>query len=228
MILLVILSKKMKYKAVVFDLDGTLVNSIKDIADAMNIVLDKRKYPTYDYETYKTFVGSGVRSLVVKALPDENPKDEEVAACLKDMMQVYSKICTDKTEPYEGILDLLHQLKAKNIKVSVLSNKEDTLTKKITAFLLPEFLSPVLGLKVEVDKKPNPKVALEICEEIQIKPEETIFIGDTDVDILVAKKAKMLPVGVSWGFRDKKGLIEAGAAHILEHPLDLMKILELV
>jgi len=217
----------MKYKAVIFDLDGTLVNSIKDIADAMNVVLEKRKYPTYNYETYKTFVGSGVRSLVEKALPDAKPKEVEVNECLTDMMQVYSEVCTNKTKPYIGVLELLQQLDAKNIKVSVLSNKEDTLTKKITAFLLPKFLSPVLGLKVEVEKKPNPKVALEICEEIQVKPEETIFVGDTDVDILVAKKAKMLPVGVSWGFRDKKGLIEAGAAHILEHPLDLIKILEL-
>ncbi|WP_218597850.1 HAD family hydrolase [Polaribacter sp. NJDZ03] len=217
----------MKYKAVIFDLDGTLVNSIKDIADAMNIVLKKREYPTYNYETYKTFVGSGVKSLVIKALPDAKPKTEEVEECLIDMMQVYSEVCTNKTKPYEGILELLEALKTKNIKVSVLSNKEDTLTKKISAFLLPDYLSPVLGLKVEVDKKPNPKVALEICEEIQVKPEETIFVGDTDVDILVAKNANMLPVGVSWGFRDKKGLIEGGATHILEHPLDLLKIIEL-
>ncbi|QVY64603.1 HAD family hydrolase [Polaribacter sp. Q13] len=218
----------MKYKAVIFDLDGTLVNSIKDIADAMNIVLKKRNYPTYNYETYKTFVGSGVRSLVVSALPEENPKNEEVEACLKDMMQVYSEVCTVKTKPYEGILELLEKLNAKNIKVSVLSNKEDTLTKKIAAFLLPEFLSPVLGLKVEVDKKPNPKVALEVCEEIGVKPEETIFIGDTDVDILVAKNANMLPVGVSWGFRDKESLVNAGAAQVLQHPLDLMKIIDFI
>ena len=216
----------MKYKAVIFDLDGTLVDSIKDIADAMNVVLEKRNYPTYNYETYKTFVGSGVRSLVVNAHPDVNPKNDEVEVCLNDMMQVYSEICTNKTKPYEGILELLKQLKAKNFKVSILSNKEDTLTKKIAEVLLPDFISPVLGLKVEVDKKPNPKVALEICNTLQVKPEETIFVGDTDVDILVAKNAKMLPVGVSWGFRDKKGLIAAGAAHILEHPLDLIKIIE--
>jgi phosphoglycolate phosphatase len=215
----------MKYKAVIFDLDGTLVNSIKDIADAMNIVLERRKYPTYDYETYKTFVGSGVKSLVVKALPDANPEKEEVAACLEDMMQVYSECCTNKTKAYDGVFDLLAQLNAENIKICVLSNKEDTLTKKIASFLFPEYISPVLGLKVEADKKPNPKVALQICELIKVKPEETIFVGDTDVDILVAKNANMLPVGVSWGFREKEGLIAAGAKHILEHPLDLMKII---
>lgn len=217
----------MKYKAVIFDLDGTLVNSIKDIADAMNIVLEKRNYPTYDYETYKTFVGSGVKSLVIKALPEANPSKEEVAACLNDMMQVYSDCCTNKTKAYDGVLELLTQLESKDIKVSILSNKEDTLTKKIASFILPEYINPVLGLKLEADKKPNPKVALGICEDLKVNPEETIFVGDTDVDILVAKNANMLPVGVSWGFRDKESLISAGATHILEHPLDLIKIMEL-
>ncbi|WP_299058873.1 HAD family hydrolase [uncultured Polaribacter sp.] len=215
----------MTYKAVIFDLDGTLVNSINDIADAMNVVLKKRNYPTYNYATYKTFVGSGVRSLVVKALPEANPTKEEVAACLLDMMQVYSECCTQKTKPYDGVLDLLSALKEKNIKIAVLSNKEDTLTKKISSFLLPEYIKPVLGLKQEEDKKPNPKVALQICESLQVKPEETIFVGDTDVDILVAKNANMLAVGVSWGFRDKEELVNAGSDYILNHPLDLMKIM---
>jgi len=216
----------MKYKAVIFDLDGTLVNSIKDIADAMNVVLEKRNYPIYDYKTYKTFVGSGVRSLVVKALPAENPKNEEVESCLNDMMQVYSKCCTKKTAPYDGVLDLLEKLKALNLQVCVLSNKEDTLTKKVASALLPDYLYPVLGLKEETLKKPNPTVALQICETINVKPEETIFVGDTDVDILVAKNAKILPVGVTWGFRDEKELIKAGATYILKHPLDLIKIVE--
>ncbi|WP_405610807.1 HAD family hydrolase [Polaribacter sp. Asnod1-A03] len=216
----------MKYKAVVFDLDGTLVNSIKDIADAMNVVLEKRNYPIYDYRTYKTFVGSGVRSLVVKALPSESPQKEEVEECLKEMMQVYRECCINKTVPYAGALELLEQLKAKNLQLCILSNKEDTLTKKVASVLLPDYLHPVLGLKEEALKKPNPKVALQICETLNVKPEETIFVGDTDVDILVAKNANMLPVGVTWGFRDEKELIKAGAVHMLKHPLDLIKIIE--
>lgn len=215
----------MNFKAVIFDLDGTLVDSIKDIADAMNIVLQKRNYPIFDYPTYKTFVGSGVKSLVIKALPETNPKPEEVNECLEDMMQVYGEICTNKTLPYNGVSELLNTLKTKNIKISILSNKEDSLTKKVSAKLLPTYITPVLGLKEEPLKKPNPKVVLEICETINVKPEETIYVGDTDVDILVAQNANMLPVGVSWGFRDKEELINVGAKHILEKPADLLNIL---
>ena len=217
----------MKFKAVIFDLDGTLVNSIKDIADAMNIVLQKRNYPTFNYPTYKTFVGSGVKSLVIKALPSSNPNEQEVEECLQDMIQVYSQNCTTKTLPYNGILELLDTLKEKNIKISILSNKEDSLTKKVSAKLLPNYITPVLGLKEEALKKPNPKVVLQICNTIQVKPEETIYVGDTDVDILVAKNANMLPVGVSWGFRDQEELIKAGAKHILNTPKDLINILEI-
>lgn len=215
----------MNFKAVIFDLDGTLVDSIKDIADAMNIVLQKRNYPIFDYPTYKTFVGSGVKSLVIKALPATNPKPEEVNECLEDMMQIYGEICTNKTLPYNGVSELLNTLKTKNIKISILSNKEDSLTKKVSAKLLPTYITPVLGLKEEPLKKPNPKVVLEICETINVKPEETIYVGDTDVDILVAQNANMLPVGVSWGFRDKEELINVGAKHILEKPADLLNIL---
>ena len=215
----------MTYKAIIFDLDGTLVNSIGDIADAMNTVLSNRNYPTYDYDTYKTFVGSGVKSLVIKALPDTAPKQSEIDECLQNMMEVYSKNCTNKTKPYDGILELLETLHAKNIKLSVLSNKEDSLTKKVTKALLPEYLNPVLGLKEEALKKPNPEVALQICKALNINPEDTIFVGDTNADIQTAKNANMKAVGVSWGFRHKNELLKNGAEFILEKPLDLLKLL---
>lgn len=215
----------MTYKAVIFDLDGTLVNSIKDIADAMNYVLKKRNYPTYDYDTYKTFVGSGVKSLVIKALPESNPNDIEVNACLEDMMQVYSEYCTNKTTTYPGILELLKELHAKNLKLAILSNKEHGLTVKVSKALLPDYLNPVLGLKVEALKKPNPEIALNICETLNVEPEEVIFVGDSEPDILVAKNTKMLAVGVSWGFRNKEKLIENGADYILNAPIDLLKLL---
>lgn len=215
----------MKYKAVIFDLDGTLVNSIYDIADAMNEVLLKRKFKTFNYDTYKTFVGHGVKSLILKAIPEVETNDELIAACLNDMMAIYSKGCTNKTKTYDGILELLETLHLKNIKLSVLSNKEDFLTKKVATAVLPSFIKPTVGLKEEHLKKPNPKVLLEICNSINVLPQESIYVGDTDVDMQVAKRANMLAVGVSWGFRDKKELIAAGANYILDTPKDLLHIL---
>lgn len=215
----------MKYKAVIFDLDGTLVNSIYDIADAMNNVLLKHNYKTFDYETYKTFVGHGVRSLVVKTLPESPEKSELINTCLEEMLDVYSKNCTNKTQPYPGILELLETLKSKNIKLAILSNKEDGLTKKVATTILPDYIYPILGLKEEAFKKPNPKTLLEICNTLNVKPEESIYVGDTNVDIKVAKNANTLAVGVSWGFRDKAELIAQGANVILEQPKDLLEIL---
>ncbi|WP_147678543.1 HAD family hydrolase [Algibacter pacificus] len=213
------------YKAVIFDLDGTLVNSIEDIADAMNTVLNNYNYPTHTYDTYKTLVGSGIKSLVVNALPKSNRSELQINLCLNAMMTVYSEQCTNKTKPYDGIAELLNHLKSKPLKISVFSNKADALTKKIVLALFPDYFEPVLGLKEEALKKPNPVVALEICKTLHVLPEETIYVGDTGIDIQTAKNANMLPVGVTWGFRDKNELIEHGAKHILNHPLDLISIL---
>ena len=215
----------MKYKAVIFDLDGTLVNSIRDIADAMNKVLKARNYNTYTYEVYKTFVGSGLKKLVIRALPSEHPKAEDVEACVVEMMQIYADNCTNKTAPYDGVMDLLEELKKLPLKVSILSNKEDSLTKKVASAVLPNIFAPVLGLKEEALKKPNPKVALQLSEGLGINPEEIIYVGDSDVDMQLAKNAGFLPVGVSWGFRSKEELIKNGAARILNTPSDLLTLL---
>ncbi|RED48186.1 HAD family hydrolase [Seonamhaeicola aphaedonensis] len=215
----------MKYKAVIFDLDGTLVNSIYDIADAMNTVLRKRNFNTYDYETYKTFVGHGVRSLILQAVPESPEKAKLVDVCLTEMLDIYSSCCTDKTAPYPGVLKLLDDLKSKNIKLAILSNKEDSLTKKVAKAILPDYVYPTLGLVEEALKKPNPQVLLELCKTLNVTPEECMYVGDTKADIQVAKNADMVAVGVSWGFRDKEELVKEGAHFIINTPADLLEIL---
>ncbi|MDO5969650.1 HAD family hydrolase [Flavivirga aquimarina] len=215
----------MTYKAIIFDLDGTLVNSIEDLGDSMNLVLDNFGYPTHNYKAYNHFVGSGIKNLVIKALPETHKTHDIVNTCFNAMMDVYSNNCTVKTKPYDGILELLNQLKSQKLKLSVLSNKSDILTKKVVSSLLPNYFHPVFGLTKEVNKKPNPIKALEISETLNIKPENIIFVGDTNIDIQTAKNANMLAVGVTWGFRDKKELIESGAKYILNHPTDLLDIL---
>ncbi|MEP3838525.1 MAG: HAD family hydrolase [Algibacter sp.] len=215
----------MSYKAVIFDLDGTLVNSIEDIADAMNSVLKSSNYPTHNYEDYLNFVGSGIKSLVTKALPNNSRNVQQTEMGFNAMMDIYSNNYNNKTKPYDGITKLLDTLKSRNLKLCILSNKEDTLTKKVASALLPNYFESVDGLTAEANKKPNPVKALEISKNLGIKPEDIIFVGDSDVDVQTANNANMLAVGVSWGFRKKEELIANGAKLIIDHPLELIAIL---
>ena len=216
---------KRMFKGVIFDLDGTLVNSLEDITNAMNTVLQKHNFPTHSVAVCQSFIGHGVRELVVKALPKAYQNEEWINRCFTEMLAVYRENCTIKTKMYAGISDLLDELTARNIKLAVFSNKADKLTKKVVKAVFPDWNFEVVeGLKVEALKKPNPTVALEISKKLDLPVAQFIFVGDTDVDILTATSASMLPVGVVWGYRTKEELLASGAKYILEHPLDLLKI----
>jgi phosphoglycolate phosphatase len=215
----------MKFKGIIFDLDGTLVNSLEDIADAMNMVLQSLHFPTHSYDTYQFFIGSGLRNLVSKALPETANDETEIDRCYHLMLSAYRAICTRKTKAYDGIFELLDELKSRNIKLSVFSNKADDLTKEITATLFPDYFNPIMGLTTEVLKKPNPFKTVEISENFGLKAEEIIFIGDSDIDMQTATNANMCAVGVSWGYRPEEELISNGAKYILNHPADLIDLL---
>ncbi|RED44091.1 phosphoglycolate phosphatase [Winogradskyella eximia] len=217
--------KNIKFKAVIFDLDGTLVNSLQDIADAMNTVLKSYNYPTHSYEKHQSFIGSGIRSLVSKSLPLAHNDEQQVERCLHAMIEVYRDNCTNKTTPYDGIIELLDNLVSRDIKLSVLSNKADELTKKITHALFPNYFDPVIGLTSELLKKPNPFTVIEIAKNLGIKAEEIIYVGDTGIDMQTATNANMYAVGVLWGYRPKEELVANGAQYILSHPLDIMKLI---
>lgn len=213
----------MKYKAIIFDLDGTLINSLEDIADAMNKILIDNNYPTHIYESYNYFIGNGLHKLVSRALPED--KQNEIDRCYEAMMTHYGENCIQKTKPYDGIQDLLEQLNSQNIPVSVLSNKSDALTKRITKAIFPECFEPIMGLTSEELKKPNPSTAIQISKELNCNPSEIIFVGDSGIDMQTATQAGMYAVGVSWGYRTKEELLSEGAKFILNEPSDLMKFL---
>lgn len=215
----------MKYKGIIFDLDGTLVNSLEDISDAMNIVLKDLNYPTHTYDTYQYFIGSGLRNLVSKALPVSNNSDEQIQICFESMINEYRKICTLKTKPYEGIVELLHNLTSQNIKLAVFSNKADELTKKIASEIFPDYFDTAVGLSTEALKKPNPFEAIEIGKIWNLKPEEILFVGDSDIDMQTAINANMLPIGVSWGYRTKDELLASGAKLVINSASELIEIL---
>jgi len=215
----------MKFKGIIFDLDGTLVNSLEDISDAMNAVLTGLNYPTHTYDTYQYFIGSGLRNLVSKALPASNNSEEQIETCFDCMITEYREICTLKTKPYEGIVELLKNLTSKNIKLAVFSNKADELTKKIASEIFPNHFDAAIGLSTEELKKPNPFEALEISKKWNLKPEEILFVGDSDIDMQTAQNANMFPVGVSWGYRTEKELFESGAKLVITSPSGLLEIL---
>jgi len=214
----------MKYKGIIFDLDGTLVNSLEDISDAMNTVLTGLNYPTHTYDTYQYFIGSGLRNLVSKALPASNNSDEQIEICFDCMINEYREVCTIKTKPYEGIIELLDLLTSQNIKLAVFSNKADELTKKIASEIFPDYFNAAVGLSTEALKKPNPFEALAIAEKWNLKPAEILFVGDSDIDMQTAVNANMFPVGVTWGYRTEAELRASGAKVTINHPSDLIQI----
>ncbi|KIQ24205.1 HAD family hydrolase [Flavobacterium sp. MEB061] len=215
----------MRFKGIIFDLDGTLVNSLEDISDAMNTVLTGLNYPTHTYDTYQYFIGSGLRNLVSKALPVSNNSDEQIEICFDCMINEYREVCTIKTKPYEGIITLLDNLVSRNIKLAVFSNKADELTKKIAAEIFPNYFDAAVGLSTEELKKPNPFEALEISKTWNLKPEEILFVGDSDIDMQTAINANMFAVGVSWGYRTEEELIGNGAKVVINKPSELIEIL---
>lgn len=215
----------MKFKGIIFDLDGTLVNSLEDISDAMNKVLQGLNFPTHTYDTYQYFIGSGLRNLVSKALPATNNSDEQIEICFECMINEYREMCTLKTKPYDGIVELLENLTSQNIKMAVFSNKADELTKKIASEIFPNHFDTAVGLSTEALKKPNPFEALEIGKKWNLKPEEILFVGDSDIDMQTAVNANMFPVGVTWGYRTEEELKNSGAKLVVNTASELIEIL---
>lgn len=215
----------MHFKGIIFDLDGTLIDSLEDIADSMNSVLLQHGFPAHEILAYKHFIGNGLRNLVQKTLPANQQDDDLVNRCHTMMVELYRTNCINKTKPYEGISDLLDALVSRNLKISVFSNKADELTKKIVESLLPDWdFEAVTGLSVEAYKKPNPFVALQISEKTGIPPGEIIYIGDSGTDMQTANNAGMYAVGALWGFRSKEELSSNGAKYLINHPMDLIQL----
>lgn len=215
----------MKFRAVLFDLDGTLLDTIEDLADSMNAVLDKFGFPVHDIKEYKYFIGDGIANLVRRALPPESRSEETINCCVDAMRQEYGRRWADKTCPYRGIPELLDGLHARGLKMAVLSNKLDEVTKLVVAKLLPRWkFEFVLGERPLVPKKPNPAAALEIARLMNIRPCEFLYLGDTSIDMKTANAAGMYAVGALWGFREAGELTAGGAKILIENPVDLLAL----
>lgn len=209
-------------KSLIFDLDGTLINSLLDIALSMNKVLEKHNYPSHETVKYNYFVGDGALVLVKNAMP-ENSTDEEIQVALKSFIEVYEQNTHNNTFAYEGIYEMLEKIEELKIKKAVLSNKPHKFTLKYVENLFNNFhFQEIHGQKIDIPKKPDPSMAIEIATKLNTNIEDMIFIGDTSTDIKTAKNANMKSIGVAWGFRPIEELKEAGADFIAHKPMDIV------
>jgi len=212
-------------KALIFDLDGTLIDSLKDIALCANRVLEEFELPTHKIEDYKNFVGGGAEILFENCMPKDSNKELRDSV-LERFKVIYDQNLQGNTKPYDGVYELLDLLESSNYKLGVLSNKPHKFTLKyVEEFFSKYNISQAHGQKEELAKKPDPIGAINIAKAFNLPCENIYFVGDSDVDMQTAKNAGMVAVGVSWGFRGTKELIENGADHIVETPIDILKLL---
>ncbi|MCT7510225.1 HAD family hydrolase [Aliarcobacter cryaerophilus] len=212
-------------KTVIFDLDGTLLDSIEDIASSMNKVLESLQLPTHKIEDYKHFVGGGVDILVENALSNQSKEIKDEVT--KRFKIEYDGKLHSKTLPYDGIYDLLDELKKLDINLAVLSNKPHEFTVSYVNHFFKNYnFKEIHGQKKDVPKKPDPKAALDIVKFLNSSCENTYFIGDTKIDMQTAKSANMTAIGVLWGFRDENELRDFGADFIVSNPLEILKIIK--
>lgn len=199
------------FQSVIFDLDGTLLNTIDDLADAGNWVCAQNGWPTHPVDAYKHFVGNGIPKLVERFTPPEHRSEEVLARALEMFSARYSAHKEDKTAPYPGIADALARLKAAGVQMGVLSNKENRLAQLVVEHYFPGVFDFVRGAVAGCPTKPDPTGLYALMEKMGADPASTLFVGDSDVDVFTGKNGHLPVCGVLWGFRGRQELEAAGA-----------------
>lgn len=209
-----------KYKTYIFDLDGTLLSTLADLAASTNYALRTHHMPERSLDEVRRFVGNGVKKLMERAIPDglNNPLFEETFATFR---QHYMQHNLDTTQPYPGIMQLLEQLKAEGKNIAVVSNKFYAATRELCRHFFGDLVPVAIGEREDIRKKPAPDTVIEALRELGVDKEGAVYIGDSDVDIMTAKNSGMPCVSVLWGFRDKVFLLEHGATTLISQPEDM-------
>lgn len=213
-------------RAAIFDLDGTLLDTLEDIAASMNAALERLGYPVHETALYRYLTGDGMRTLAERSLPLPERSELTVQSCIQEFRSEYENRWAAKTRPYPGIPGLLDALEGRGVKLNILSNKLEKFTQKLTHHFLPRWpFSFVIGLRPDLPQKPDPAGALFIARGLGIPPAQFIYLGDTGVDMQTAAQAGMFPVGALWGFRAEKELLESGARQLVADPRELLEFL---
>lgn len=212
-----------RFKAVIFDLDGTLIDSKEDLGMATNRVLCARGYAAWPVEQYGIFMGHGLRALTEQALPEASRTDEEIDRCHALILEDYGRNCMVKTRLYAGIDKVLDYLSQTGVRMAVLTNKPHAIACKIVEGLLGAWhFDFVQGGQEGLPLKPEPDGVHRFCQQVQVEPRETLFVGDSDVDVMTASNAGLCCLGVSWGFRGRRELEEAGAWRVIDRAEEMI------
>lgn len=215
----------MQYKAAIFDLDGTLINSLEDLADSANAVLSAYHFPTYAAEKYRYFVGNGTQKLIERILPPHQAEDVAfVHRFMAEYKERYAENLLHKTIPYDGIMEMLEELCRRGIPLAVCTNKHQSAAERIiTALFPPRMFREIIGDREGLPRKPDPTKVLHIMKEFGVTGQETAYFGDSSVDMDTASNAETLAVGVLWGFRTEQELREHGADVLLNTPMEVFE-----
>lgn len=210
-------------KLIIFDLDGTLLNTIADLASATNHALAANGYPQHATEEYRFFVGNGINKLFERALPNGEKTETNVLRIRQSFIPYYDVHCADLTRPYPGIPELLNTLQQKGIQIAVASNKYQRATGKLIPHFFPDIrFTAILGQREGIPRKPDPQIVHEIIKLAGVQPEDVLYVGDSNVDMQTALHAKVDGIGVTWGFRPRTELEEGHPFAIIDKASDLL------
>lgn len=206
----------MKKQLVIFDLDGTLLDTVADLANATNQALEQCGFPTHPVEAYYKFVGNGISKLFARALPADGSNEENILRIRSLFIPYYNEHNADCSRPYPGIADLLRQLQSRGVQIAVASNKYHEATLKLVCHFFPDInFASIYGQREDVPIKPAPDIVYDILRDTGVAKENTLYVGDSGVDMQTARNASVESVGVTWGFRSEEELREHGAVHIV-------------
>lgn len=214
-----------KYDTVIFDLDGTLLNTLEDLSDSVNYALEIYGFPSREIEEVRSFVGNGVARLMELSIPD-GLMNAQYEKCFADFCTYYSGNMRNKTCPYKEITELLEQLSEKGYKLAIVSNKFDEAVKRLNEDYFEEYIKVAIGESKNIRRKPAPDTVFKALSELGSTADKAIYVGDSEVDVETAKNAGIICVGVTWGFRDREVLEQEGADYVIDSPGELLKIVE--
>lgn len=214
----------MKYDLVIFDMDGTILDTLEDLADSLNASLSHFGYPTRSLEEVRRFVGNGIRLLVERGVP-AGLSVEETDKVHQFFMEYYKAHCDQKTKPYHGIREVMKQLRQKGCKLAVVSNKADAAVKTLAEQYFPQLFDVALGEGKDTPKKPSPVGVCQVMQQLGVSKERSIYIGDSEVDIATARNAELDSIIVTWGFREESELRRQGANVLIDEPDELLALI---